>query len=38
LIGPFNTMYDNLIKVYPDAVKWAQKCIIEKEAMHVVFC
>lgn len=34
LIGPVNTMFGALEKVWPDVLKWAALCHVEREAIH----
>lgn len=34
LLGPVNHIFNNMTKVWPDAVKWAAACHVERQAMH----
>lgn len=34
LLGPVNTIYNALVKEWPDALNWAIRCHVEREAMH----
>jgi hypothetical protein len=34
MIGPVNTLFNSMAKVWPDALQWAENCHVIREAMH----